>query len=82
MNLEEHIELAKRAVERKYGAKPGERRWPIGTTPPSYDDTEYEVSLFVLEGSRPKGFVLVYAGHNGHVLALDNGFKRIRGPWE
>ncbi len=82
MNLEERVEAAKRGVEHAYGAKPGERRWLIGVTPPSYGDTEYEVSLFVLEGSPPKGFVLVYAGGAGHVLALGVEFNRIRGPWE
>ncbi len=72
LTLQERVELAKRGVEQAYGARPGERRWLVGLTPPSYEDTHYEVSLFVLEGSPPKGFVLV----------LGNDFRRIRGLWE
>src|SRR5439155_8656153 len=53
-HLKDRVEWAKASVERHEGAKPGERRWLVGITPPSYEDEEYVVSLFVREGSPPK----------------------------
>jgi hypothetical protein len=80
--LQERVDAAKRAVERACGSFPGERHWLIGTTPSSYGNARQEVSLFVLEGSPPQGFILVCGGNRGRVLALSMGFRRLRGLWE
>ena len=57
--MEQLIERAKRLVEHWYNCRQGERPWLEAEPPYSYDNPEYKVKLLVLEGSPPKGYILV-----------------------
>ena len=54
------IKKAKDHVLRAYGenAKTTVREWLECSPAPSYNNPEYKVSLFVLSGSPPKGYVI------------------------
>jgi hypothetical protein len=70
----ESILRARAAVEKKYGTNPGDRKWLVGVAPDSYSDKSYRTEVHVLEGSPPKGYVIVF-GHNGggRTIAFDCG---------
>jgi len=59
LNRQAATEKARRAVEKAYWCKPGERKWLVGVAPDSYSDAGYRTEIHVLEGSGPKGYVLV-----------------------
>lgn len=82
LNKAEAIAKAEAAVEKSYNSKPEGRRWLIGHAPDSYGDLNYRTSIHVLEGSPPKGYVVVF-GHAscGKVMAFDCMEHRI-GTWE
>ena len=68
---EEAIQRAKQKVEESYDApKSPERNWLEASPPDSYGSPRYRVTIFVREGSPPKGFVIADYGH-GVVMAFD-----------
>lgn len=74
MLMQETIEKAKERVMAKYNDYG--RTWLEGKIPDSYNDPEYKVSLFVLAGSPPRGYVL--ADYNtGIVIAFGFSLKRL-----
>lgn len=57
--MAEQIIKAKAKVVRAYGKDIG-RRWLEATPEDSYNNEAHRTTLFVLEGSGPKGFVLAH----------------------
>ena len=58
--LEKLIEKAKEKVEKDYDPHGlCKRQWLEATPPNSYRSKEYKVTVFVLEGSPPKGYIIV-----------------------
>ncbi len=73
LTLNEAVAKAHASVEKAYRCKPGERRWLVGAAPDSYGNATYRSEIHVLEGSPPKGYVLVLAEDGrGTVIALDS----------
>ena len=71
---------ARTAVEKRFHAKPGDRKWLVGHAPDSYDNPHYRTEIHVLEGSPPKGYVVVFGHHNGGMtIAFDCSERRIHG---
>lgn len=65
------IALAHLVADAAYDrAETGKRRWLVGHPPDSYGSKAYRTELHVLEGSPPKGFVVV---NHGLAVALSNG---------
>lgn len=64
--METTIEKAKTKVIRACGGNLSVRNWLEATPDNSYDDPEYQVTLFVLSGSPPKGYVL--ADYNSGIV--------------
>ena len=72
-NREEAIAKAKTYVEKRAGSPTGERNWLIAAAPDSYGDEYNRVELQILEGSPPRGFVLI---GRQRVVAMDAHFER------
>jgi hypothetical protein len=84
--LQEAVAEAKQAVEdHLYGgpdpSRQVNRRWLSATPPHSYDDPAYAVEFLVLEGSPPKGMVIVDHSYKGRVTALAGGAWPPLGHW-
>jgi hypothetical protein len=76
--MESLITKAKRAVERQRLARCGEaptRRWLEATPDHSYRDERYRVTIYVLEGSPPRGYVIASWGAN-RVKAYAGDFRK------
>ncbi|OFV66809.1 MAG: hypothetical protein SBU_000102 [Candidatus Syntrophoarchaeum butanivorans] len=72
------IEKAKRVVVRRYeGKDETSRAWLRASPPDSYEEDNYRVELWVLEGSPPKGYVLASHGI-GQVKAFDWSLRCIK----
>ncbi len=80
LTRDEAIAKAHVSAEKSYHSTSGERRWLIGTVPDSYDNPKYRSELHVLEGSPPKGYVLVlwHGERHGCVVALDWDERKLR----
>ena len=76
---QEAIRQARELVEQDYGCNPRDRRWLVGVAPHSYDRKEYHTEINVLEGSSPKGYVLITSRlGGGTVIAFDHCLKELR----
>jgi hypothetical protein len=79
----ESIVKAKQIVAKHYcgyaGTSEGinKRKWIELTGKSSYEDEKYEVNLFVLEGSPPKGYVFASKSIE-LVVAFSNHFRRLK----
>jgi hypothetical protein len=72
------IEKAKQKAEDHYnGHNVGvKRNWLEATPEHSYGNEDYKATMFVLEGSAPKGYVIANYSY-GVVKALDMAFKTL-----
>ncbi len=77
--MEETVAKAKRCVERAYRERTV-RKWLSASPPPSYEDESYAVSLYVYEGSPPKGYVIVDYGYHT-VKAFGPGWRHLH-TWQ
>lgn len=76
--MKETIEKAKMAVVKKYEhMETTKRKWLEASAPDSYSNPEYRMTLLVLEGSPPKGFVVVNHPRR-KAIAFDAFCNRIR----
>jgi len=76
--INELIERAKIAVIKKdCGATTTIRRWLESWGPDSYDDKNYRIKLFVLEGSPARGYVIANYYTNS-AIAFDGFDKKIK----
>ena len=80
-SVEEAIRRAKQKCEENYDPQPNsfsflflgpppERNWLEASPPDSNQRSEYRVTIYVREGSPPKGMVIADYGH-GVVMAFD-----------
>lgn len=69
-NIENLIKKAKKIVVDNYGHTEPERKW-LSSTIDSYGDSENRITLYVLEGSPPKGYFLVSSKGWAQTLGLD-----------
>jgi hypothetical protein len=70
---EEAITKARACVEKHLGRDPGVIPWRVGTVDP-FDEDDYRAELHLLNGTPPKGFVVVVRynyGSDGKVIAFD-----------
>ncbi len=82
MNRQQAIDKARLRVDRGYSPKTGQRKWLVGIPPDSYGTEDYRSELHVLEGSPPKGYVLVLGhDHYGSVTGLHCGEKVVCRYW-
>jgi hypothetical protein len=70
---EEAILRAREAVRQRYGGA-GDRQWLVAVLD-SYDDPCNRIEFHVLEGSPPKGWVVV---DQGTAIAYDQSGRRIK----
>jgi len=72
------IVKARKAVERRYSKKPEGRKWLVGYAPDSYSNPHYRTEIHVLEGSPPKGYIVVFGHHGGGTtIAFDCSERQI-----
>jgi hypothetical protein len=76
-DFEKQVEKCKQAVIMAYEGQPTTQRKWLEAHCDSYRNPDYRVQLFVLEGSPPKGCVVVDYGH-GVVLAFDAHGKKLK----
>jgi hypothetical protein len=72
---EDAIQLARELIQ-DYGE---DRRWLITAPPDSYAREQYHCEVQVLEGSPPRGYVLVASRHaGGTVIAFDSLLRELK----
>jgi hypothetical protein len=76
---EDAIVAARACVEENYGCKPNSIPWKVGTVDP-YESADYRAEIHLINGTPPKGFVVVVRynfGQNGKVIAFDLNMNRL-----
>ena len=73
--LETTIRKAKEKVVAAYTKTPIVREWH-GVSVDSYEDSHNRITMLVLEGSPPKGMIIINYGH-GLVMAFDAWGKKL-----
>ncbi len=81
LSVEEAIRIAKQKCEEDYDPQPNslsfrvlgppvERKWIEASPPDSNQSSDYRITIYVREGSPPKGIVIADYGH-GVVMAFN-----------
>jgi hypothetical protein len=77
-SFDECLALAKKKVEENYGLQGHTRQW-LASHIDSYNDQKNRVTLYALEGSPPKGYILAKRGQmQQQILAMDLNMKKLK----
>ena len=80
-NKDTSIVKARATVEKSYSKKSESRKWLVGNAPDSYGNAHYRTEIHVLEGSPPKGYVVVFGHHNGGTTIAFDCFEKQIHRW-